>query len=286
MKNFRLTACLLFCVLTANTQSLPNLAKIKGFYIGEKYTNYIIISQRDDSIFFDGHTNIDECFGCLLSIKDGKLIYTLADGNKPVEMNLTDNNKTLSFSGLSYKKVTLADSIYPYADSLFFYTGLWYLTASRSPNNTYGKVQLLRSAIPYFKKSIALNKDTVNPYLDYGEVYYFLDVPDSAKLIWDKAKKIAPGDKHFPEFYKDLATLYLNDGLKEGQYKDFDGAIKSFRKGIKAFPLDEDLWYNLGGALFTVKKYKEAQEAWRKTLEINPDNANAKRGLDAISTEE
>lgn len=277
MKKAFLTFCLLFSILVGCTQTNPK--KVCGVYLGEKYTDYIIISPSHDSLFFDMHSGKDECYGCNV-LNVGRLSFGEPTVNN-AQLTFSGDYAHLTYKGNSYKKVTLADSKNSYADSLLFYAGVGYLLAAKTPENASRMTLLLRPAIPYFKKSIELNKNKVDPYLDYGLVYYNLDIPDSAKIIWEEGEKIAPEDLHWREFYAALATLYLHDGMVQGKDNP-EKAAHLFLKGIDINPLNSTLWYNLGGALFTEGKYAEAKKAWEETLRIEPDNADAQRGLNAI----
>ncbi len=270
--------------LTACTQKVSD--SICGFYIGEKYSDYVIISKSHDSLFFDGHYNGKECFGSNLKTIRNKVIYTGENGGQSFPLSLSIDNKTLSFSGLSFKRVTPADSVHSYADSMFFYAGAWYITAGQSPKAGLRKEPFFRTSIYFLKKSIALYSNKLHPYLNLGIAYYCLQMADSAKLYWDMGKKIDPTDKNWSIYDKPLGNLYYRLALMENANKNLQGAIELMQRGTAADSTSEELWYNLGGALFTAKRYLEAMHAWQKTLQINPANENAQRGISAIPEED
>ncbi len=266
-------------MLIASSQ--PHPKNICGFYVGEGFRSHIIVTSANDSLFFDGHCSKLECYGCEIKIVKGKVLYFSSNAIDNIELYFSDNYTTLSFADISFKKYSLEDSLKPYSDSLFFYMGLGYLQAAISNNNAYRKPLLLRAALPYFKKSTEHN-DTVNPLLDYGQVYFRLGIPDSAKIIWDRGRKKTPNDSHWTEYYKDLGSLYMKNAIKEYNNNDIANAIELMKKGTLTDPTSENLWYNLGGILYTVRRYEEAREAFNKTLQINPKNKKAKAALASI----
>lgn len=71
-------------------------------------------------------------------------------------------------------------------------------------------------------------------------------------------------------------------GSKMGGQRNYAGATKEMYKAINVDPNDAELWYNLGGAYFTWGKYDSAYYAWNRTLQINPNHAQAKQGLSAL----
>ena len=66
-----------------------------------------------------------------------------------------------------------------------------------------------------------------------------------------------------------------------GQQKPLD-AIRELRKGIATDSTMPELWYNMGGAYFTMQKWDSARYAWNRTLQLKPDYADAMKGLQAI----
>ncbi|MCE3279365.1 MAG: Anaphase-promoting complex, cyclosome, subunit 3 [Bacteroidetes bacterium] len=78
-----------------------------------------------------------------------------------------------------------------------------------------------------------------------------------------------------------LGTAYMNEALRVGG-KDPAMAIQYLEKAVASDPANPELWYNLGGASYTVQDYKRAREAWNQTLLLKPDHAQARQGLSAI----
>lgn len=251
-----------------------------GFYIGEEYSDYVIISRSGDNLFFDHHFLWNDYFNYSLKMADSGLSYTM--GGNEIKLKFSNGSRTLSIPDGEYSRVTLGDSILKHADSLFFFVGLGYLNSGKAATDTGRKIMLLRCSLPYFKESLKLRGSAEHPYINYGVAYYYLQAPDSAKLMWDKGKQLSPKDPLWPTYYNGLVTLYLNKGLELGRIQKYNRAIYYFQKGLEIDPKNADLWYNIGGAYYTVGNYSEAKKAWKKALKINPDYTDARRGLDAL----
>jgi Flp pilus assembly protein TadD len=77
------------------------------------------------------------------------------------------------------------------------------------------------------------------------------------------------------------AAQYLEEGQKLGQAGDFRGAEAAFRKAIQLDPNNAQAHNNLGFALFEQGKVEEAIAEYRHALRINPNDAMAHNNLGA-----
>jgi len=93
---------------------------------------------------------------------------------------------------------------------------------------------------------------------------------DAASIL-KKALKINP--------YDDL-TICL---MAQTQYEmgERDKAINTISKILSRKPDFIPAWFTLANATFKGKEYTDAAECFRKILELQPDNAEARRGLEA-----
>ena len=66
--------------------------------------------------------------------------------------------------------------------------------------------------------------------------------------------------------------------------KHMDDALLIFRANVRTHPNSANAWDSLGEALLAAGQKTEGLEAYKKSLELNPENANAKRILDAAAT--
>lgn len=129
----------------------------------------------------------------------------------------------------------------------------------------------LREAIRCLAKSITLDKQYTNSYLNLGVAYYRMNEPDSAKIYWDIAKRIYPDHPNLKVYYPLLAESYLNKGIAIGKNGNLQAGIDEMVKGEPYAGDDAGFWYNLGGAYFTIKNYGMAKAVWDRALQIKPD---------------
>jgi tetratricopeptide (TPR) repeat protein len=109
--------------------------------------------------------------------------------------------------------------------------------------------------------------------------------------------KVARGNKEFSnQMYQESLGHYqqaaLDDPLNEvvlfdradALYKlqKYDEAIEGFDKitGSKDLKLAGQAWYNLGNSHFAKQDYQKSIEAYKKTLDINPADTDAKYNLE------
>lgn len=74
------------------------------------------------------------------------------------------------------------------------------------------------------------------------------------------------------QFYAVAGSCYSQQGK-------FDKALEYFKKGLKKFPDDEQLHYNMAIACFRSGDNKGARTHMKKVLEVNPDRASANYSL-------
>lgn len=162
--------------------------------------------------------------------------------------------------------------------------GARYIDMAQHTKDSISRINKLDSAIVYLKKSIFLHKKSayVSSYLNMGDAYFELQMPDSAEVYWNVVKVAYPNYPNLQNYFSILSNLYLTKGSKYGAQHNYAEATKEIYKGIKVNPMDADLWYNLGGAYFTWGKYDSAHYAWVRSLQLNPNQVEAKKGLAAL----
>ena len=79
------------------------------------------------------------------------------------------------------------------------------------------------------------------------------------------------------EFYINVAGYNL---LRHGRPED---ALRVFQLNSAVFPESANTWDSLGEAYMTLDRSEEAIQSYRKSLELNPDNGNAKRMLEQLA---
>lgn len=165
--------------------------------------------------------------------------------------------------------------------------GARFIDIAQHTSDSVSKKNKLDTAIAYLRKSIFLHKRSayVSSYLNMGDAYYELHMPDSAQVYWEEVKQAYPTYPNLKTYFNILGKLYLSKGSKYGAEHNFAAATSEIYKGIKVNPDDAELWYNLGGAYFTAGKYDSAYYAWSVTLKIDPNQAEAKKGLAVLVPE-
>jgi tetratricopeptide (TPR) repeat protein len=140
----------------------------------------------------------------------------------------------------------------------------------------------VRQSIYYLAKSVKLYKGYVNSYLNLGVAYYKLNQPDSAKMCWEFARKLYPTHPNLHMYFPLLGQSYLHKAMEIGKNGNLAAAIEEMKKGLPYAPTDASIYYNIGGAYFTIHQYDSARAEWTKALQLKPDYADAKRGLAAL----
>lgn len=71
----------------------------------------------------------------------------------------------------------------------------------------------------------------------------------------------------------------FEDGVNASRAGDHDGAIAKFTEAAGAIPNCHDCYYNIGVSYLQKKDEKQAEEAWKKALEVKPDYGEAMGAL-------
>jgi protein O-mannosyl-transferase len=162
-----------------------------------------------------------------------------------------------------------------------------YINLAMEKGNESRKTQMLDTAVMLCRRAINLDKTFPDPFINAGLAYYDLSNLDSAKYFWDIIQNGLYPNHPKVKFYQPLlAKSYLNKARAVGA-NDPVIAIREMRKGISEDSTIAELWYNLGGAYFSIHRYDSARYAWLKTLQLKPDSgiANSTRsGLNALNS--
>jgi cytochrome c-type biogenesis protein CcmH/NrfG len=110
--------------------------------------------------------------------------------------------------------------------------------------------------------------------LDQKEVNFVLKAGDTGSMSADEAKKEAARRENIKTMFAEGATL-----TNEGKY---DEAIVKFNAVIAEIPKCFDCYNNLGTIYVRKNELDKAEEAFKKALELNPDNVEAYSGLATI----
>jgi len=119
-----------------------------------------------------------------------------------------------------------------------------------------------------FLPSIAGETVTAEELVKAGKKSLDNNNPENALYYFKKATELAP---YYAEgwYYKGIAYYKING-------KTTDLELESYNKALEINPSYEKAWYARGWALYDAGKYTEAVECFDKTLELNPENKEAK----------
>ncbi len=161
--------------------------------------------------------------------------------------------------------------------------GACYIGMADGTTDTVLKRKYLDTSLNYLNKSLKLDPTFSNGYLNRGVVYYKLGDIDHALSDFDSLKRIFPHYPTLPQLFHLIGNHYIDVGWnqygKQGKYAE---AMVVFRKGLEADPTNADLWYNLGGAAYSLQQYDTAYMAWQNALKYNPNHAQAQKGFEAV----
>lgn len=127
-----------------------------------------------------------------------------------------------------------------------------------------------------FSNAIKLDEQNVRANFGLGKTYLATGQVDKAANIFRKLSTIEavlePQNKHiFNEFGMNLRKMGL-----------FVEAVRHYHRALTLAPGDENLWFNLGRALYEGGQVKQALGAVKKALEINPNFAEARQYLQGM----
>ena len=71
----------------------------------------------------------------------------------------------------------------------------------------------------------------------------------------------------------------FEEGVAASRAGDHDAAIAKFNAAAAVIPNCADCYYNIGVSYMAKKDEKQAEEAWKKVLELKPDNSEAATAL-------
>ena len=134
-----------------------------------------------------------------------------------------------------------------------------------SPDETMPKAQEAA------EKAIQLDSSLTVPYFVIGLKKTLFDWNrDEARAYFKKA--FQENSKYAPGFYWHAQYLYYFES-------DFDGAVAEMRKAVDLEPLSVYAYVNLGNGLFFARKFEEALEAYKFSIQLNNFNPLSYLGI-------
>jgi tetratricopeptide (TPR) repeat protein len=134
----------------------------------------------------------------------------------------------------------------------------------RSLAGLYKSAKLNEQAIETFKTLLEKDKNRARVYQkELLDVYLALDLKDEAIGTAEQIISLAPSD---PEARLMLAQVYA-------QYRQTEKALGEYRYALRLEPNEPDYYRQYGDALSAEQRYGEAQEAYRKMLDVAKEDS-------------
>jgi tetratricopeptide (TPR) repeat protein len=121
-----------------------------------------------------------------------------------------------------------------------------------------------------FSNAIKLDGENVRANFGLGKTYVAQGDTEKASEIFDKLAQIdavlEPENKH----------IFNECGIQMRQLGMHQQAVSYYHRALRLAQNDENLWFNLGRALFESGKSKEAKAAFDQAVRLNPEFDDAK----------
>ena len=160
--------------------------------------------------------------------------------------------------------------------------GTGYIRLSMEPENSKRVRGLLDTAMIYLHRSISIFKTFDVSYFNLGVCYMNTGNPDMAKFYWDTTRMITPTYPPLQDKGPLLAKGFLTEAMQLAAQNKVQQALYELKQGIRSDNANPDVWYNLGGAYYTIKQFDSARYCWNAALLLKPDYTQAKQGLSAL----
>ncbi len=130
----------------------------------------------------------------------------------------------------------------------------------------YYKVGKYNLAISKYEEAIQADPEFSGAYYELAVTYYAMKEYDKAISYAKKVIKMKKGSESLS--YVLIGNIYDIQGK-------YSKAIKTYNSGIKSYPNDHMLFFNLGVTYYNHKDYKNAQENFIESIKINPKHASS-----------
>ena len=159
-------------------------------------------------------------------------------------------------------------------------TALWEDTARKSPDAwrphfqlgfAYYKAQRYDQAVQEYQKADRLHPADANLLLDWGLVYDDLHQPSLAIEKLEESAAVHP-----------TAHVYSQIGEVYGKQEKWPEALAALAKAQQLNPNFVDTYVYLGKVHFKTNQLSDAFQDYRRALELDPTNADARHDLQAV----
>jgi tetratricopeptide (TPR) repeat protein len=180
--------------------------------------------------------------------------------------------------------------------------------------------KILKDALISFNKALEIDLNNKLALYYIGLTYKELDQFDSAMSSFEKYFSVTGDNKTNWDYYNLWVYFYIGDIYSSKEKFNKDKAIDNYKKAVNSKPKDKNLalalyrigklyehieqfdqassyfkdytdivqdsesgYYRLGLVSEKLKKYDEAMDAYKKVIQLNPKNIDAKKRLERLS---
>lgn len=136
----------------------------------------------------------------------------------------------------------------------------------------YLSSKAIKRAKPYFLKAIEIDSNSIEAHHGLALTEEMLGNQGEAEAVFCTALTLAPKNA---DILNDFGKFLLSQSMA-------NSALEYFQKATEINDEHKVAWSNLGGCLYSLKKYKQAYEAFQKAININPNFAEPYYGLGLI----
>lgn len=134
---------------------------------------------------------------------------------------------------------------------------------SPAPQDQEAMMQQIFSTIEELKKTVEKDPENLQALITLGNLYYDASKFEEAVVYYQRALKLDPKN---PDVWTDMGTMYRQLG-------NIDSSLICYQKAVQFNPQHKSGWFNLGIVyLFDKKDDKKAVWAWKKFVELSPDD--------------
>jgi len=134
---------------------------------------------------------------------------------------------------------------------------------------TAGEVKNAKKQIELYQQILTIDPNYSEVYNNLGVALYYEGRLDESVIVVKKSLDLKP---NYAEAHNNLAFIYEFLG-------EYELAVRHYLAAIKLKPAYTLAMNNLGNTYYKMKQYKNSQKVWKKTLEIDPENKEAKKHL-------
>ncbi len=235
-------------------ENLRQLIKIdpyfkKGYF--QLAAIYILSGKEENAInVFDGYLKIDPYSKTAL--------YQSAVLNYAIKKYVTARKHFFNFLNIAKKDKNMLN----FKNNSLFFIGLSYVFQKK-----YAK------GLIYLDK-LQFGKHYVDAKLEEVEIYLILYKKNKNDKYKAKIKGIVNTLLTNPRLKKNLKVYYFS-AIALAEIKNFNESKNAIQKGLKYFPDNTALLYELGSTYHSLKEEKKANSVMQKILKIDPLNAEA-----------